>query len=193
MAFTQVTFSKNIDVMQSASVNSKPHRKNKKTLPYQSSAAISWLSTLDPSRSLLPYTLRNIIHSGWLISYLSVFLFAIAILVFGWDKYVKKEPQGSVIFDFVYVLWITLVNQKNLENAKPSNMTEEQLKRRKVTWDDEFVEQSRIGLRAIKAFLVFPFYWVCYAQIYNNLTSDRQKMKLPKLAVATVPNYINLM
>ncbi|CAG8536712.1 17030_t:CDS:2 [Acaulospora morrowiae] len=126
-------------------------------------------------------------HSFWLayLIPLIVFLFAIAILVIGRNKYVKKEPQGSVIFDFIHVLWIALVNQKNLENAKPSNMTEEQLKRRKVTWGDEFVEQSRIGLRAIKVFTFFPFYWVCYSQIYNNLISQAATMD-----VGSIPNDV---
>ncbi|RHZ83474.1 hypothetical protein Glove_92g42 [Diversispora epigaea] len=116
---------------------------------------------------------------------LIMFLFAIFILIFGRNKYVKKPPEGSAIFDFLYVLWIAFTNGRDLENAKPSNMSKEEIQKRKITWNDEFVDQSRDGLRAIKVFTFFPFYWVCYTQMYNNLVSQAATMD-----VGSIPNDI---
>ncbi|CAG8628970.1 4407_t:CDS:2, partial [Diversispora eburnea] len=116
---------------------------------------------------------------------LIMFMIAIFVLIFGRHKYVKKPPEGSAIFDFSYVIWIAFINGRDLENAKPSNMSKEELQKRNITWNDEFVDQSRDGLRAIKAFAFFPFYWVAYNQMYNNLVSQAATMD-----VGSIPNDI---
>lgn len=47
-----------------------------------------------------------------------------------------------------------------------------------MTFDDEWVDQVRRGLKACTVFLWYPIYWLAYNQCTNNLTSQAATMQL---------------
>lgn len=132
-------------------------------------------------------------HSFWL-AYLTpfiTFIFAIAILTFGNKNFVKPPPShSSELLKFFRVIRFALVNGRNLENAKPSRLLvsrqqgqqeQQEDKLQGITWDDEYVDQVRTLLRTFKVYIFYPFYWVGYLQITNNLISQAATMQVGKI------------
>ncbi|RIB22879.1 POT family-domain-containing protein [Gigaspora rosea] len=126
-------------------------------------------------------------HSFWLayLIPLLMFCFAILVLLTGKNKLIKKPPSGSALLNCFRVIRVAISHDRSLENAKPSNMTADDKVKKRVTWDDDFVDQVRLGLQTIRVFLFFPIYWVCYSQMFNNLISQAATMQ-----VDGVPNDV---
>ncbi|KAF0436568.1 putative MFS peptide transporter [Gigaspora margarita] len=139
--------------------------------------------------ALSPVITTNIekYHSFWLayLIPLLMFFFAIAVLLTGKNKLIKKPPNGSALLNCFRVIRVACSHNRSLDNAKPSNMTADDKVKERVTWDDDFVDQVRLGLQTIRVCLFFPVYWVCYSQILNNLISQAATMQ-----VGGVPNDI---
>ncbi|CAG8646081.1 18018_t:CDS:2 [Gigaspora rosea] len=109
-------------------------------------------------------------HSFWLayLIPLLMFCFAILVLLTGKNKLIKKPPSGSALLNCFRVIRVAISHDRSLENAKPSNMTADDKVKKRVTWDDDFVDQVRLGLQTIRVFLFFPIYWVPN-DVMNNL------------------------
>ncbi len=122
-------------------------------------------------------------QSYWLAYLVPLIMFfgAIGILISFKNQYVKRQPQGSILLVFLRVLKMAFFHGRNLENVKPSNLSKEVASKNNVTWSDEFVDQVRKGLRACKVFLFYPIYWLCYAQMTNNLISQASVMQVGNL------------
>nr|CAG8458479.1 2718_t:CDS:2 [Entrophospora candida] len=83
----------------------------------------------------------------------------------------------------------------NLDNFKPSNFKtlftgsddekEAKAKKYNVDWSDKFVDEFKQVLKVCKVFLFYPFYWICYLQMVNNLISQAATMQVGK-----VPNDV---
>ncbi|CAG8803151.1 5135_t:CDS:2 [Gigaspora margarita] len=82
-------------------------------------------------------------HSFWLayLIPLLMFFFAISVLLAGKNKLIKKPPNGSVLLNCFRVIRVAISHDRSLENAKPSNMTADDKVKKRVTWDDDFVDQ----------------------------------------------------
>ncbi|KAK5816327.1 POT family-domain-containing protein [Linnemannia elongata] len=122
-------------------------------------------------------------YAFWLAYLIPLIMFngAVLALWFGKDKVVKTEPRGSVLIESFRVFSIALRNGRNLDAAKPSviqtrDPSEEAT--RGITWDDIFIDELRLTLKACSVFLFFPLYWVIYNQITTNLTSQAGTMLL---------------
>ncbi|KAF9540508.1 peptide transporter ptr2 [Mortierella hygrophila] len=122
-------------------------------------------------------------YAFWLAYLIPLIMFngAVLALWIGKDKVVKTEPRGSVLIESFRVFSIALRNGRNLDAAKPSviqtrDPSEEAT--RGITWDDIFIDELRLTLKACSVFLFFPFYWVIYNQITTNLTSQAGTMLL---------------
>ncbi|KAF9905399.1 peptide transporter ptr2 [Linnemannia zychae] len=123
-------------------------------------------------------------YAFWLAYLIPLIMFfgAVFALWVGKDKVVKTEPRGSVLIESFRVFGIALRNGRNLDAAKPSviqtreSNPEEAM--RGVTWDDIFIDELRLTLKACSVFLFFPLYWVIYNQITTNLTSQAGTMLL---------------
>ncbi|KAF8941322.1 peptide transporter ptr2 [Haplosporangium gracile] len=122
-------------------------------------------------------------YAFWLAYLIPLIMFngAVLALWFGKGKVVKSEPRGSVLIESFRVFSIALRNGRNLDAAKPSviqtrDPSEEAT--RGITWDDIFIDELRLTLKACSVFLFFPLYWVIYNQITTNLTSQAGTMLL---------------
>ncbi|CAG8647654.1 18671_t:CDS:2 [Dentiscutata erythropus] len=81
---------------------------------------------------------------------LIMFIFAILVLLIGKNKLVKKPPNGSALLNCFRVLCISFSHGRSLENAKPSNMSADVRVKERVTWDDAFVDQVRLGVQTVR-------------------------------------------
>ncbi|GBB84966.1 hypothetical protein RclHR1_11550008 [Rhizophagus clarus] len=124
-------------------------------------------------------------HSFWLAFLVPLLMFfgSIGVLIIFKDRYIKIPPQGSVLLKFFRVLKVGFIRGKKLENAKPSKLSNEDIAKYNVNWDDKFIDQVKKTLKACRVFLFFPIYWVCYEQMTNNLVSQASVMQ-----VGNVPN-----
>ncbi|KAK3202436.1 hypothetical protein GRF29_161g1186034 [Pseudopithomyces chartarum] len=112
-------------------------------------------------------------HSFWL---------AYLIPLIGHKRYVKVPPQSSAIVDAIKTTTIAC-REKGFEKAKPTALIEHGKHdkyrfARRETYTDEYVEDVRRGVKSCKIFLFFPFYFVCWIQIWNNLISQASEMAL---------------
>ncbi|KAF9091639.1 peptide transporter ptr2 [Mortierella sp. GBA35] len=121
-------------------------------------------------------------YAFWLAYLIPLIMFngAIIALWVGKDKVVKTEPRGSVLIEAFRVFGIALRNSWNLDAAKPSviQTREPENEMRGITWEDIFIDELRLTLKACSVFLFFPLYWVIYNQITTNLTSQAGTMLL---------------
>jgi POT family proton-dependent oligopeptide transporter len=62
------------------------------------------------------------------------------------------------------------------ENVKPSKLGAN--KPEWMTFDDAWVDEVRRGIKACTVFCWYPFYWLTYNQMTNNLTSQAATMEL---------------
>ncbi|KAF9138052.1 peptide transporter ptr2 [Mortierella sp. GBA39] len=122
-------------------------------------------------------------YAFWLAYLIPLIMFngAVLALWIGKDKVVKTEPRGSVLVESFRVFSIAFRNGRNLDAAKPSVIQTRDPSEdatRGITWDDIFIDELRLTLKACSVFLFFPFYWVIYNQITTNLTSQAGTMLL---------------
>ncbi|CAB4419192.1 unnamed protein product [Rhizophagus irregularis] len=124
-------------------------------------------------------------HSFWLafLIPLAMFFGAIAVLIIFKSKYIKTPPQGSILLKSFRVLKMAFIRGKKLDNVKPSNLSNEDISKYNVNWDDKFINQVKKTLKACKVFVFFPIYWVCYGQMNSNLVSQASVMQ-----TGNVPN-----
>ncbi|OQD61707.1 hypothetical protein PENPOL_c015G07144 [Penicillium polonicum] len=123
-------------------------------------------------------------HSFWLAYLIPLIAIVLSAIVFlsGQKRYVKTAPQGSAIIDACKVLNIVR-KEKHFEDAKPSAL--EASGRLSMypfasspRYTDEYVTDVRRGFRSCRMFIFFPFYFVCWVQIWNNLISQAGQMAL---------------
>lgn len=146
----------------------------------------------------IPYAEKYV---GYWLAYLlptAVFFSCIPVLFFARKRYIKTPPSGSVLSNAMKLLFLASKGRfswnpvqffKNLkaadfwENVKPSKLGAN--KPAWMTFDDMWVEEVRRGFKACYIFVLFPFYWLSYNQISNNLISQGATMTLNR-----VPNQI---
>ncbi|ODQ49734.1 di/tri peptide transporter 2 [Saitoella complicata NRRL Y-17804] len=119
-------------------------------------------------------------HKGFWQAYLlplCVFFIAILFLVIGKPYYVTRPPTGSVVLRAFQAGWIAICNGGKLEAAKPSVPAGRGFDKWKQLWDDQFIDELKRALVACRIFIAYPFYWVCYGQMTNNLVSQAATMQ----------------
>ncbi|KAG0053833.1 peptide transporter ptr2 [Gryganskiella cystojenkinii] len=121
-------------------------------------------------------------YSFWLAYLIPLIMFNGAVYALWWgkDKVVKAPPRGSVLLEAFRVIGIALKNGRNLDAAKPSVILAKNpgSDMKSITWDDIFIDELRLTLKACLIFCFFPLYWVIYNQITTNLTSQAGTMLL---------------
>ncbi|KAJ5773097.1 Major facilitator superfamily domain general substrate transporter [Penicillium paradoxum] len=123
-------------------------------------------------------------HSFWLAYLIPLIAIILSAMVFlyGQKRYVKIPPQGSAILDACKVLNIVR-QEKHFNSAKPSALEASgRLSNYAFAsapqYTDQYVEDVRRGFRSCRMFVFFPFYFVCWVQIWNNLISQAGQMAL---------------
>ncbi|KAI1488491.1 POT family protein [Biscogniauxia mediterranea] len=130
----------------------------------------------------------------WLAFTLPTVMFILCpmVLIAFSSKYVRRPPTGSVLGKFFGLLFLSMKGRWSLnpvklvrnirepgffERVKPSNIPEAE-RPSWMTFDDNWVEEVRRGLKACAVFFVFPIYWLPYNQLTSNLTSQAATMTL---------------
>ncbi|KAF8872958.1 peptide transporter PTR2A [Infundibulicybe gibba] len=121
-----------------------------------------------------------------------IFLLCPIILYIGRNRYIRSPPTGSVLATTLRLwshaargrwswnpatTWRQLTADDFWDSAKPSRI--ESRGERKPVWmtfDDQWVDEVRRGLKACAVFLWYPIYWLTYNQLNNNLTSQAATM-----------------
>ncbi|KAJ3565846.1 hypothetical protein NPX13_g7348 [Xylaria arbuscula] len=122
----------------------------------------------------------------------ALFLFCPFVLIAFRKKYVRHPPTGSVIGKFFGLLGLGMKGRwsanpvrlwKNIrepgffERVKPSNIPEAE-RPSWMTFDDNWVDEVRRGIKACQVFFLFPIYWLPYNQLNSNLISQAATMVL---------------
>lgn len=134
-------------------------------------------------------------YVGFWLSYMLptlVFIIPIPVLWFGRNYYVKVPPDGSVLTRALKA-WSLAIRSSWSWNpatllkrcrsgtfwdcAKPSNVPESERKPWMV-YEDHWIDELSRGIKACAVFVLFPFYWLCYNQIINNLIIQANQMDL---------------
>ncbi|CAF1307961.1 unnamed protein product [Adineta steineri] len=134
-------------------------------------------------------------HSFWLayLIPLIVFIGAIIVLVVGRQRYIRAPPNGSLLIQAFRVIKIAfrlrwklgkqdhikhfLDYAKQVETSDEITETNEKM--------NEFIDDLKQAIHACRVFASYPIYWICYNQMYNNLTSQAAQMN-----VGPLPNDI---
>lgn len=121
----------------------------------------------------------------WLAFLLPTAIFAICpiVLFLMKKKYTLSPPTGSVLGKFFKMFgmamkgnWLKIFNPTSFkrsftwDSVRPSNVPVEQ-RPKWMTYDDEWVDEVRRGLKACKVFLFLPIFFLAYNQMTNNLTT----------------------
>ncbi|RYC59152.1 hypothetical protein CHU98_g7056 [Xylaria longipes] len=129
----------------------------------------------------------------------ALFLFCPLVLIAFKNKYVRRPPTGSVIGKFFALiglgmkqrwsanpvrLWKNIREPGFFERVKPSNIPESE-RPTWMTFDDNWVDEVRRGIKACQVFFLFPIYWLPYNQLNSNLTSQAAT-----LVLGGVPNDV---
>ncbi|GJN71027.1 hypothetical protein PLIIFM63780_002382 [Purpureocillium lilacinum] len=123
-------------------------------------------------------------HSFWLAYLIPLIIILISASVFVWGrkKYVRVPPMGSAILDACRTVSIA-IKEKGFYNARPSVLLErghadKYPLARQERYTDAYVGDVQRGLKSCKMFLFFPFYFICWNQMWNNLISQAGQMAL---------------
>ncbi|KAL1882129.1 hypothetical protein VTK73DRAFT_2220 [Phialemonium thermophilum] len=123
-------------------------------------------------------------RSFWLAYLIPLIAIVLSTTVFllGRKRYVKVPPTGSAILDAYRTIRIAM-RERGFVNARPSVLHERGHADRypiasQARYTDEYVEDVRKGLDSCKMFFFFPFYFICWNQMWNNLISQAGTMAL---------------
>lgn len=136
-----------------------------------------------------------------LLTSISAIIISLGVFLSGHKRYVKVPPQSSAIVDAIKTVTIAC-REKSFQNAKPSVLAQGHNDgrykfAREARYTDTYVEDVRRGVKSCKVsyyvdqcirestlmrndqiFLFFPFYFICWIQIWNNLISQAGEMAL---------------
>ncbi|KAE8140245.1 PTR2-domain-containing protein [Aspergillus pseudotamarii] len=122
--------------------------------------------------------------SFWLAFLIPLIVIVLAAVVFICSSklYIKTRPQGSPIVETARTVYVAM-SERGFENAKPSVLSQRgRMEKYSVASSANYTDQSvdgvKKGIRACKLFLLFPFYFICWVQIWNNLISQAGQMAL---------------
>ncbi|KAL4961173.1 FAD-binding oxidoreductase [Aspergillus stella-maris] len=142
-----------------------------------------WAVNIGALSPLITTTVET--HVGFWLSYLIplIVIVIVAVLFILSNKLFRKtQPQGSPIVDAARTVHIAIL-ERGFEKAKPSSLQE----RAKLDnyafasrpdYTDYSVEKVKTGVTACKLFLLFPLYFICWTQIWNNVISQAGTMAL---------------
>ncbi|KAJ5587020.1 uncharacterized protein N7459_002785 [Penicillium hispanicum] len=123
-------------------------------------------------------------NSFWLAYLIPLIVIILSGVVFlaGQKAYVRVPPTGSAIIDACRVLNIAR-KEKGFQKATPSALQadgklEMYQFASSAKYTDEYVSDVRRGFMSCRMFIFFPFYFICWIQIWNNLISQAGQMAL---------------
>ncbi|CAG9975219.1 unnamed protein product [Clonostachys byssicola] len=85
-----------------------------------------------------------------------------------------KMVEENVIPAVAKALWCGATSGFRMDAAKPAAQLDR--KRRVVPWTDSFIDDIKTSLLTCRVLLIFPVYWLCFNQAFNNLISQAGQM-----------------
>ncbi|KAL4948843.1 POT family-domain-containing protein [Aspergillus filifer] len=142
-----------------------------------------WAVNIGALSPLITTTVET--HVGFWLSYLIplIVIVIVAVLFISSNKLFRKtQPRGSPILDAARTVHIAIM-ERGFEKAKPSSLQErEKLDSyafaSRPDYTDYSVQKVKTGVTACKLFLLFPLYFICWTQIWNNVISQAGTMAL---------------
>ncbi|KAL4795286.1 POT family-domain-containing protein [Aspergillus venezuelensis] len=142
-----------------------------------------WAVNIGALSPLITTTVET--HVGFWLSYLIplIVIVIVAVLFISSNKLFRKtQPQGSPIVDAARTVHIAIL-ERGFEKAKPSSLQEREKLgsytfASRPDYTDYSVEKVKTGVTACKLFLLFPLYFICWTQIWNNVISQAGTMAL---------------
>ncbi|KAK9423239.1 putative Oligopeptide transporter [Seiridium unicorne] len=107
---------------------------------------------------------------GTYLMSLCVYATTVVLLILGWNQYITRPPQGSIIPQAFRAFWIGLRNW-DMDKAKPSYLAAHRPRHSNVPWNDHFIEELKVALVACRVFAMFPIFWTCMGQTSGNTVS----------------------
>ena len=125
-----------------------------------------------------------------------VFTGSIAVLFLGRDRYIRKPPRGSLLVRAARVVvsafqlrW-RLGKQPNREHIldyvkETPSLTDREDNDMTVAESshNRFIDDLKQALSACRVFAFYPFYWISYNQISNNMISQAGQMNVGAFSV----------
>ncbi|KAJ7500067.1 POT family-domain-containing protein [Mycena latifolia] len=120
----------------------------------------------------------------------AVFLLCPIVLIAGRNRYVRSPPTGSVMALFLKAFGFASKGKWSLnpvatfrgltapdfwDAAKPSNVPAG-ARPGWMTFDDQWIDELKRGIKACWVFFWFPLWWLTYNQLNNNLVSQAATM-----------------
>lgn len=126
-----------------------------------------------------------------------VFTGSIAVLLFGRHRYIQKPPSGSllvraarVVMSAVQLRW-RLGKQPNREHildyVKETPAVKDGDSHEATVTDlsyNRFIDDLKQALSACRVFAFYPFYWVSYNQLSNNMVSQAAQMYVGRFSLS---------
>ncbi|KAJ6546367.1 POT family-domain-containing protein [Mycena sp. CBHHK59/15] len=119
-----------------------------------------------------------------------VFMLCPIVLIVARNRYIRSPPTGSVLALFLKMFgfaakgrWsaFPVTMYRNFSSAdfweavKPSNVAAHE-RPAWMTFDDQWVDEVKRGIKACSVFCWYPIYWLTYNQLNNNLVSQAATM-----------------
>ncbi|KAJ2714044.1 hypothetical protein H4R19_001933 [Coemansia spiralis] len=117
-------------------------------------------------------------HASYPLAYMIpaiAFAVGIAVFMLGTKKYVKKQPQGTVLAKVWHCMRFAWKNRR----AGQAHWLDGALGAGGDEWNDEFVIGLQRSLRACKVFLFYPIYWALYGNMSDNFINQGMTMMRP--------------
>ncbi|KAJ1719300.1 hypothetical protein LPJ61_006335 [Coemansia biformis] len=123
---------------------------------------------------------------AYMIPAIAFFVGIIAFMV-GTKKYVKKQPQGTVLVK----VWRCMRYARKNRRQGQKHWLDGALGAEGQEWNDEFVIGLQRSLSACKVFLFYPFYWALYGNMSDNFINQGMTMKRPDWLSVDQLNLVN--
>ncbi|KAI1085422.1 PTR2-domain-containing protein [Whalleya microplaca] len=95
-------------------------------------------------------------------------------ILFDRTKFVRAIPTADVMPQAAAALWCGVKGGFKMDAAKPAAQVVQH--NRVVAWTDTFIEEIKASLLTCRVLLLFPIYWLCFNQTFNNLISQAGQM-----------------
>ncbi|KAL5361376.1 oligopeptide transporter [Aspergillus floccosus] len=116
-------------------------------------------------------------YVGYWVAYLiPLCMMALSVVpLLAWrHTFVRRVPSGSILPQASRAMMYGIREGFQMDGAKPEIQQEKH--QRQVPWTDTFIDELKSGLLACRVFLLFPLYWLCLNQTFNNLISQAGQM-----------------
>lgn len=129
-------------------------------------------------------------YSSFWLAYLVpavVFTGSMVVLFFGRRKFILKPPSGSLLVRAARVTWMAIrvrlrlgkqPDRPHLLDYAKENPSSDDSATSASSSHNQFIDDLKQAWRACYVFAFYPFYWISYNQLSNNMVSQAAQMNV---------------